>query len=70
MSSRPKVKRVLQIVWASFLIIIGFVGMILPFAPGIPFLLLGLYFLWPEWYKKSYVKIRAKFKERHPPKAP
>lgn len=45
-------------------LIIGILGLILPIAPGIPFLLFGLYLINPIWYRKIYEKIKGYIKTR------
>jgi len=57
-SSKKKLKfipknRWIRILAAIFFFLLGIIGCLLPFAPGIPFLLYGIYLFNPEWLSKK-----------------
>lgn len=52
--------RGVRVVFAALLLVGGVVGCILPFAPGIPLLLLGGYLLNPSWFKQKIQTVKSK----------
>lgn len=61
---RRQLKRILILSVGSFFILLGIVGLFLPFLQGILFLIVGLVFLSKE--SKTAHRILEHWKERHP----
>ncbi len=48
---------------AAVFLIIGVLGCLLPFFPGIPFLLYALYLINPTWFNQMFTKVKTKIAE-------
>lgn len=60
-----KGKKALRLFSALSLIGLGIVGCIFPILPGIPILLVGIYLINPQKFKKWALKIKSKFFSRN-----
>ena len=60
-----RIKRIIEIVIGILFIILGIIGLFLPFLQGILFILIGIALITHKSFKKIVLSLRKKYKKRN-----